>query len=93
MPILSDTNTLTNNYNYKIFKELYENNVSTFSFSFQGANSLSGDDIKLSERLYIPGNKFTWFWCPKKIRYIIKNYIICNIQLNIYYTQYIIYYK
>ena len=61
MPILSDTNTFTNNYNYKIFKELYENNVSTFSFSFQGASSLSGDDIKLSERLYIPGRKLRGF--------------------------------
>ena len=61
MPILSDTNTFTNIYNYKIFKELYENNVSTFSFSFQGATSLSGDDIKLSERLYIPGRKLRGF--------------------------------
>ena len=61
LPILSDTNTLTNTYNYKIFKELYENNVSTFSFSFQGASSLSGDDIKLSERLYIPGRKLRGF--------------------------------
>ena len=39
----------------------YENNVSTFSFSFQGASSLSGDDIKLSERLYIPGRKLRGF--------------------------------
>ena len=61
MPILSDTNTLTNNYNYKIFKELYENNVSTFAFSLRGASSLSGDDIKLSERLYIPGRKLRGF--------------------------------
>ena len=61
MPVLSDTNTLTNFYNYKIFKELYENNVSTFSFSFEGASSLSGDDIKLSERLYIPGRKLRGF--------------------------------
>ncbi len=61
MPILSDTNTFTNIYNYKIFKELYENNVSTFAFSFQGASSLSGDDIKLSERLYIPGRKLRGF--------------------------------
>ena len=43
------------------FKELYENNVSTFSFSFQGASSLSGDDVKLSERLYIPGRKLRGF--------------------------------
>ena len=61
MPILSDTNTLTNVYNFKIFKELYENNVSTFSFSFQTASSLSGDDIKLSERLYISGRKLRGF--------------------------------
>ena len=61
LPILSDTNTLTNNYNYKIFKELYENNVSTFAFSLRGASSLSGDDIKLSERLYIPGRKLRGF--------------------------------
>ena len=61
MPILSDTNTLTNNYDYKIFKELFENNVSTFAFSLRGASSLSGDDIKLSERLYIPGRKLRGF--------------------------------
>ncbi len=61
IPILSETNTLTNNYSYKIFKELYENNVSTFAFSLKGASSLSGDDIKLSERLYIPGRKLRGF--------------------------------
>ena len=61
LPIISDTNTLTNTYNYKIFKELYENNVSTFSFLFKGASSLTGDDIKLSERLYIPGRKLRGF--------------------------------
>ena len=61
VPILSDTNTLTNNYNYKIFKELYENNISSLSFSFKSANSLTGDDVKLSERLYIPGKKLRGF--------------------------------
>ena len=61
IPILSETNTLTNNFSYKIFKELYENNVSTFAFSLRGASSLSGDDIKLSERLYIPGRKLRGF--------------------------------
>ena len=60
LPILSDTNTITNIYNYKIFKELYENNVSSLSFSFKGASSLSGDDIKLSERLH-PRKKIKGF--------------------------------
>ena len=61
MPVLSDTNTLTNVYNYKAFKELYDNNVSTFSFLLKTASSLSGDNIKLSERLYIPGRKLRGF--------------------------------
>jgi len=61
LPIISETNTLTNNYNFKIFKELYENNVSTLSFLFKSANSLTGDDVKLSERLYIPGRKIRGF--------------------------------
>ncbi len=61
LPIISDTNTLMNNYNYKIFKELYENNVSTLSFLFKSANSLTGDDVKLSERLYLPGRKIRGF--------------------------------
>ncbi len=65
IPILSDTNTFTNLYNYKIFKELYENNVSTFSFSFQGSSSITGDDIKLSERLFIPGRKLRGFQSGK----------------------------
>ncbi len=61
LPVLSDTNTLTNIYSYKFFSELYENNVSSISFLFKGATSLSGDDIKLSERLFIPGRKLRGF--------------------------------
>ena len=49
MPLLSDTNTLTNVYSYKAFKELYENNVSTFSFLLKTASSLSGDNINFQK--------------------------------------------
>tara|TARA_B100000575_G_scaffold105779_1_gene84258 strand:- start:1998 stop:4250 length:2253 start_codon:yes stop_codon:yes gene_type:complete len=65
LPIISDTNTITNQYSYKFFKELYENNVSTFSVLLQSANSLSNDDIKLSERLYLPGRKLRGFEAGK----------------------------
>ncbi len=61
VPIISNTNTLTNSYNYKIFKELYENNISSFSLLLRSASSLTSDDIKLSERLYIPGRKLRGF--------------------------------
>ena len=61
IPVISDTNTLTNSFNYKFFTELYSQNVSTASFFFQSANSLTDDDIKLSERLFIPSKKLRGF--------------------------------
>ena len=61
IPLVSDTNTLTNSYNYKVYSELYEKNVSTFSILLKSATSLSGDDVKLSERLSIPSNKLRGF--------------------------------
>jgi outer membrane protein insertion porin family len=61
LPVLSETNTLTNSYNYKVYKELYENNVSTLSLLMMSSNSLTGDDIKLSERLYIPQRRLRGF--------------------------------
>ena len=65
LPIISETNTFSNSYNYKIFKELYENNISTFSLLLQSSNSLTGDDIKLSERLYVPGRRLKGFEAGK----------------------------
>ena len=65
IPILSDTNTLMNSYNYKIFKELYEDNVSTLSFLISSSTSISGDNVKLSERLYIPARKLRGFEAGK----------------------------
>ena len=61
IPVISDTNTLTTSYDYRIFSEIYENNVSSFSIFLQTANSLSGDDIKLSERLTVPSRRLRGF--------------------------------
>ncbi len=61
LPMISDTNTLTSTYNYKVYEELYENNVSTFSFLLKGSTSLSNKDIKLSERLFVPAGRLRGF--------------------------------
>ena len=61
MPLVSDTNTLTNSFNYKIYSELYENNVSSLSILLKGATSISNDDIKLTERLFVPSSKLRGF--------------------------------
>jgi outer membrane protein insertion porin family len=61
LPLVSENNTLTNAYNYKYYTELYENNISSISLFLKSANSITGDDIKLSERISIPGSKLRGF--------------------------------
>jgi len=61
MPLISDTNTLTNSFNYKIYSELYENNVSSLSILLKASTSLTNDDIKLTERLFLPSSKLRGF--------------------------------
>ena len=61
LPLMSDTNTLTNTYTYKLYGELYENNISSFSIFLKSANSLTGDDVKLSERITIPSRRLRGF--------------------------------
>ena len=65
LPIISDTNTLTNTYNYDFYTELYDQNLSSISFYFKNGFSLSDDDIKLSERLFIPSKKLRGFEAGK----------------------------
>ena len=61
IPVFSETGTLKNTYNYKVFSELYENNVSTASILLKSSFSINDNDIKLSERLFIPGNRLRGF--------------------------------
>ena len=61
MPLISETYTLTNRYSFEKFTSLYNNNVSTFGIYLEAANSIKNDDIKLTERLYIPNKKLRGF--------------------------------
>ncbi len=61
LPLVSDTNTLSNSLSYKYFAELYENNITTASFMIKTANSITGENIKLSERLFIPNSRLRGF--------------------------------
>lgn len=61
LPVISTNYSLTTGYDYKIFSELYENNISTIGFSITAASSLNNKDVKLSERLYIPSRKLRGF--------------------------------
>ena len=61
LPIISETSTITNTYNYKLYKELYQNNISSLSLFFSSATSIKDKDIKLSERIFLPSSKLRGF--------------------------------
>ena len=61
LPILSDTNTLTNLFSYTYYTELYKDNITSLSFFGKSSHSLTGDDIKLTERNFISSNRLRGF--------------------------------
>ena len=61
LPLLSESATLTNEYSYKYFAELYKNNVTSALITLSTANSLNNKEIKLSERLFIPSRNLRGF--------------------------------
>ena len=61
LPVVSDTNTIKNYYNYSHYFDFFDKNFSSISFYLQTANSLSNKDIKLSERITIPSKRLRGF--------------------------------
>ena len=61
LPIISNTNTLTNRYDFKYYTELFEENITSASFLIKTANSITNDDVKLSERLFVPSRNLRGF--------------------------------
>ena len=61
LPILSDTNTIKNYYNYSYYFDFFKKNFSSISLYLQSAHSLTNKDIKLSERISIPSSRLRGF--------------------------------
>ncbi len=61
LPLLSDSNTLSNKYTLNNYFQFLEKNVLKSSIYIQTTNSISGNNIKLSERNYIPSSKLRGF--------------------------------
>ena len=61
LPLISDTNTLKNYYNYSHYFDFFEKNFSSISIYLQSAHSINNKDIKLSERITIPSNRLRGF--------------------------------
>ena len=80
IPLISESYTLTNSYNYKIYNQWSDENVFSFGVFVKAANSLSGKDIKLSDRLFLPSSKLRGFESGKVgpkdgVDYIGGNYV------------------
>jgi outer membrane protein insertion porin family len=65
LPVISDTNTLSNTFKYNLYKELYNDNITSFSFYAKSSNSLSNDNIKLTERNFLPSSRLRGFQSGK----------------------------
>ena len=61
LPIISDTNTIKNYYNYSHYFNFFEKNFSSISLHLQSAHSINNKDIKLSERITIPSSRLRGF--------------------------------
>ena len=61
IPLISESYTLTNTYDYKIYNEWLDENILSIGFFGKTSNSLAGKDIKLSDRLFLPASKLRGF--------------------------------
>jgi outer membrane protein insertion porin family len=61
IPLISESYTLTNSYDYKIYNEWLDENILSIGFFGKTSNSLSGKNVKLSDRLYLPSSKLRGF--------------------------------
>ena len=61
LPLISDDTTIINSYEFNAHHEFVEDMVGSLSFFASAANSLSGDDVRISKRLYMPGKRLRGF--------------------------------
>ena len=61
LPLISKNNTLVNALDFKYYTQLFEDNVTSLSFYAKSSNSITNDNIKLSERIFLPARKLRGF--------------------------------
>ena len=61
LPIISETNTLNNTLIFTDYHEYLNNTILKSSFYFKNSTSVTGDNIKLSERVYLPSSRLRGF--------------------------------
>ena len=61
IPLVSESYSLTNSYDYRIYNQWLDENIFSIGLFAKTSNSINGKDIKLSERIFLPSNKLRGF--------------------------------
>ena len=61
LPLYSDDLSIQNKYNFAKYYSPNENAILSFRFLVQSVNSLSGDDVRISKRIYLPSKRLKGF--------------------------------
>ncbi len=61
LPIISDDLSIINKYDFVKYYSPNENAILSFRFLAQSVNSLSGDDVRISKRIYLPNKRLKGF--------------------------------
>ena len=61
IPLVSDTHGLVNGYEFNFYQELFNDVITSFSYYGKAINSITGEDIRISERLHLPSSKLRGF--------------------------------
>ena len=61
VPLVSDNYSLTNTYDLKFYNKWLNENVASYGIYASSSNSLTGNDVKLSDRLFLPSRKLRGF--------------------------------
>jgi outer membrane protein insertion porin family len=61
LPLISNDYSLSNIYDFKTYHKLSDNMISNISFHISSINSLEGNDVRVSERIYLSPRKLRGF--------------------------------
>ena len=61
IPLISETNALLNGYELNFYEEIADDMVGEFTFYVRAINSITDDDVRISERLFLPSSRLRGF--------------------------------
>ncbi len=65
IPLISDTNAIMNGYEFNYYNELVNDMIASFTIFGRAINSVTGEDVRVSERLFMPQSKLRGFEAGK----------------------------